>query len=559
MTDKRTHPAPVVVRWVLIAVLLVAIGSTVWIGTRAMAAADHLRSAEGIARELPAAATADAARVPELLTELQQHTAGARASTSDLVWAAGETLPWVGPQLRAVSALAESADTLARGAAPALGSIMGADGITALTPKDGVVPLDAIAEVGRALPPAVAASAEADAALAEVDDNTLLRPVREQFQRARSAIYDVGTTLAALDNATRLLPPMLGADGPRDYLIAFQNNAELRSLGGMPGSYVHLHAEGGRIELRGQYSAGEFRGPVEGVLDADARALYGGAERVISATTSVPDFAVSGELIREYWRATRGAELDGVIAVDPVAISYLLEATGPVALPGGETLDAGNAVPKLLNEVYARFDPVGQNAYFAAATGAVFGALMAGDYAPATLLTALGRAADERRLLIYSAHEPEQEIIGETSLAGALPGPHQIGVFLNDGTGSKMDYFLEADATVAATGARTSTLTVTLRSTAPSDAATLAPSITGAGSFGVPAGTIRTVVYVYLPQGHAMGEVEAGTFSAFTRSGHAGREVLATYVDLAPGESATATIPLSGPATPDVIMTPQAR
>ncbi len=548
-----------IVRWILTAVLLITVASAAWIGVRASAAADHLRSAEDIARQIPETATADPDGLPALLAELRQHAAAARVGTSDPVWAAGEALPWVGPQLSAVSALAKSADRLADGAAGTLGSFLGDDGIMALSPRDGTVPVGAIAELGRAVPPAVAASADANAALADVDQGALLRPVREQFQRARSAIIEVGAVLSALDDATRLLPPMLGAEEPRDYLIAFQNNAELRALGGMPGSFVHVHAEGGRIELRGQYSAGEFTERPESTLAADARALYPGAERVVSATTSVPDFAVAGELIRQFWRAEKGTELDGVIAVDPVAISYLLEATGPVTLPGGEILDASNAVPKLLNEVYARFDPTAQNAYFAAATGAVFGALMGGEYSPASLMTALGRAAEERRLLVYSAHESEQEIIADTSLAGALPGPDQIGVYLNDGTGSKMDYYLEADATVATTGRRTSALTVTLRSTAPADAATLSPSITGGGGYGVPAGTTRTVVYLYIPQGYAAGDAELGGFSVFTRGGHAGREVLATYVDLGPGETASVTIPLSGPSTPSVIMTPRSR
>lgn len=559
MTAQRRYPPPTIVRWVLIAVLLIAVASTAWIGVRGTAAAGQLRQAEDVAREIPTAATADPARVPALLSELQEVAAHARANTSDPVWAAAEALPWVGPQLRAVSALAKSADTLARGAGPTLGSLIGGEGATALAPKDGAVPIDAIAELGRTLRPAVAASDDANAALVKVDQTALLGSIREHFQRGRSALGEVSTALEALENATRLLPPMLGADGPRDYLLAFQNNAELRALGGMPGSFVHVHAEGGRIELRGQYAAGQLPGPVEGVLDDDARALYGGAERVISATTSVPDFAVAGELIRQYWHAAKGTELDGVLAVDPVAISYLLGATGPVTLPGGETLDAGNAVPKLLNEVYTRFDPIGQNAYFGAATGAVFGALMGGDYSPAALMLALGRAGDERRLLIYSDHEDEQQILAETTLTAPLPGPDQVGVFLNDGTGSKMDYYLDADATATATGPRTSELTITLRSTAPSDAATLSPSITGGGGFGVPAGTIRTVVYVYVPEGHAVGAIEPGGFSDVVRSTHAGREVLATYVDLTPGESATTTLSLSGPTVPSVIMTPQAR
>ena len=43
---------------------------------------------------------------------------------------------------------------------------------------------------------------------------------------------------------------MAGADGPRDYLLVFQNNAEIRATGGLPGSWARLHAEDGKLEHR---------------------------------------------------------------------------------------------------------------------------------------------------------------------------------------------------------------------------------------------------------------------------------------------------------------------
>lgn len=40
---------------------------------------------------------------------------------------------------------------------------------------------------------------------------------------------------------------MLGADGPKNYLLLFQNNAEVRSLGGNPASLMLLRVEDGRL------------------------------------------------------------------------------------------------------------------------------------------------------------------------------------------------------------------------------------------------------------------------------------------------------------------------
>ncbi len=50
-------------------------------------------------------------------------------------------------------------------------------------------------------------------------------------------------------SAARLLPPMLGADGPRDYLVVFQNLAEPRATGGMFGSFAVVHTDQGKVTV----------------------------------------------------------------------------------------------------------------------------------------------------------------------------------------------------------------------------------------------------------------------------------------------------------------------
>jgi len=49
--------------------------------------------------------------------------------------------------------------------------------------------------------------------------------------------------------AARLLSPMLGADGPRHYLVAFQNLAEPRATGGILGSYAPIRTDSGKISI----------------------------------------------------------------------------------------------------------------------------------------------------------------------------------------------------------------------------------------------------------------------------------------------------------------------
>ncbi|MDV3208776.1 MAG: aconitate hydratase AcnA, partial [Rhodococcus ruber] len=55
-------------------------------------------------------------------------------------------------------------------------------------------------------------------------------------------------------------------------------------------------------------------------------------------------------------------------ASDPVALSYLLRGTGPVALPDGTVLTARNAVPLLLNDIYGRLPDTTQQDAFSGIT-----------------------------------------------------------------------------------------------------------------------------------------------------------------------------------------------
>ena len=58
----------------------------------------------------------------------------------------------------------------------------------------------------------------------------------------------VAGALDAGAQVATLLPPMLGADGPRTYLLVSLNSAELRSAGGIVGAFAVLHAEDGAVD-----------------------------------------------------------------------------------------------------------------------------------------------------------------------------------------------------------------------------------------------------------------------------------------------------------------------
>ena len=477
------------------------------------------------------------------------------------MWRAAETLPWLGPQLVAVSTVAAAIDDVAGTALEPLADVAGSFSVDALRPQDGRIDLSSFLSIQDAATTGARGIEEAAAAVDGIDRHCSRPRLRDVVDEVGDLLHETRDGTGALARASVLLPAMLGADGPRDYLVLFQNNAEWRSLGGIAARDVAAAHRRRRDEPRRAGVALDYRKYDESVLPLgdEIEAIYGERPgKWIQNVTQVPDFAVSGPLAREMWaREHGGQQVDGVIALDPVALSYLLQATGPVTLPSGDVLTSENAVPLLLNEVYQRFErPADQDAFFAAAAAAVFDALTRGDVDPAALVAALARAGDERRLLLWSAHEDDQALLADTTLAGGLPVTDsddiaRFGVYLNDGTGSKMDYYATADTTVAwdsctldASGAAsgTATLTVTVTNNAPADAASLPTYITGDGDYGVPPGTTRTVGYIYLPEGFELTDSSLTGDLGFGGGVHDGRRVLSFTVDLAPGESATATV-----------------
>jgi hypothetical protein len=189
------------------------------------------------------------------------------------------------------------------------------------------------------------------------------------------------------------------------------------------------------------------------------------------------------------------------------------------------------------------------------AAAAVFERLSSGDVDPAALVAALTRAGDEDRLLLWSTHENEQTLLADTTLGGGLPvsddEASRFGVYVNDGTGSKMDFYQNAttalewsSCTLDAAGTATgdAVLTVTVGNTAPADAASLPAYITGDSAFGVPAGITRTIGYLYLPEGFELVDATMSDGTGFGGGTHDGRRVVSFAIDLAPGGSATATV-----------------
>jgi hypothetical protein len=360
-----------------------------------------------------------------------------------------------------------------------------------------------------------------------------------------------------------LLSPMLGGEGARNYIILFQNNAESTSLGGAASAWVVLHVDDGAISITAQPSTGDFprSPPVTPIpLDPTARALFGLPDLGYSNNATVrPDFPTAGKLAQAWWLNKSGQKVDGVTAFDPIALGYLLNATGPLTLKTGEVLTPQNAVPLLLSEVYSKYPkPAQQDAFFASAASSVFSSLTSATPDINKLIAALTRGVNENRLMVWSDHSVEEAQIAEMPFSGILPTKNdvstEVGVFFNEHSASKMSYYLKTAVTLSSTQCRAPskpvfTAAVTLHSDITPAAEKLLPAYVRSQFYKKPVKT-ETLIYVYGPPGSTYTDfIYAGGGLAgklVMASTDLGRPVALVSIDLTAGQVSSFTVRFTG-------------
>ena len=452
-------------------------------------------------------------QVDENLDAAAHSAAKARANTRGPVWFVASRLPWVGDDVTAVRTVADVARDLTDETLPDLVDAGNRFGPAVLKPRGGRIAIDKIPAVQPDLDRGAAGLADASDRVDVLDTSGLVTEVRGPVVELQDKLGTASNVAKQAATAARLLPPMLGADGARNYLLLFQNNAEARAQGGLPGAIAVLTARDGFLQMNRQTRPGEIGTFPDGIvrLTADERELF--TERLgiyPQDATFVPDFARSSAILRQMYQARLPERIDGVISVDPVALSYMLRGTGPLKLSSGTTLTADNAASYLMNQVYKDVpDPVQQDALFADAARRSFQALITQVRDPKALLAGLSQAATERRLMLWSSRPDEEKEIVGTSIAGLLPTREanrpEVGVYVNDSSADKLSYYLDWKADVTASscdreGRQRLAVRLTARSTVPKGA-TLPAAIVGPSRNPVPPGVLLHSFYVYAPVG----------------------------------------------------------
>lgn len=288
-----------------------------------------------------------------------------------------------------------------------------------------------------------------EATLAGIDlghPTGLVPPLREAHRDLVEAISDAR---GKLDDGRELIEPVRQMlVGPTTFLLLAANNAEMAGGGGLTLSAGGLTIEGGEIELGEVIRAGDLRLPASVGVPDELRTIYRpvGLGIDMRSTTRSPDLTATGPVAQEIM-AAHGADIDGVIVVDAIALRDLMSVTGPVEVEGTE-ITVDNVLAEVLHENYKDFE--GQDRYERVAyqgdiAKAVFDAVTTREVAAIDLASALLQASEGRHLLLWSDDPAQQEVWEELGVAGSLHPQGLMVSFQNYGA-NKVDWYLRPES-----------------------------------------------------------------------------------------------------------------
>jgi hypothetical protein len=158
--------------------------------------------------------------------------------------------------------------------------------------------------------------------------------------------------------AAAVAPQLLGADGPRTYLILALNEDELRPAGGFITAIGQVRLSAGRVismTFSDSYAVDDFSQPYPDP-PAPLRTFMGIDLWVFRDSNWSPDFPTSARQALALYRPKEPAKVDGVIALDQAAVQRLVGALGPLAVPGAGQPITGDNLIAYMRQAWAPTD-----------------------------------------------------------------------------------------------------------------------------------------------------------------------------------------------------------
>jgi hypothetical protein len=320
------------------------------------------------------------------------------------------------------------------------------DGLASLGPRNGRIPIESYQALAPSLAEATRHLETAEAAVSRLPRAWLLGPVAEARSRLDAELTPLRRGLQAATLIVERFPAFLGADGPRRYLFAAENPAELRGTGGLIASLAVMTATDGRLRFS-SFEANEHFPALPSIEppNTDYARRYPGSAGYVLVANLTPDFPSAAIALQRMYEASRDVRLDGTIAADPHALEAMLRASGSVRVPLLGEVTSENVVALVANQAYVLVPETEQRS---AALGLVAQAVLAQfleDADPGAAATALAEAGGAGHITIHTDDEVLQEGLAMVGADGALPARSGdlLAPIVNNAGANKVDFFAE--------------------------------------------------------------------------------------------------------------------
>ncbi len=442
-SKSRPAPSPYgrYARWVILAGLAIL---ALWLVLKVVRVASATRSLLNTQSEAAALLEGGLSALdPGGVTDL---TYQVRADARTLAQELGPLAPlassfgWVpryGPLLAAAPSLLAMVDSGTRAAAFA---------VTALEPGLAIVAENGLglSSIGALLPIIEESEAELVAASIALDQYVAAReelaasvPLEALPWRAQQLLAQVDAVTPLVQGGLALMPSLpviLGADGPRHYLIMAQNEDELRPTGGFLTGAGLLTIENGQIINLAFQDANQVDNWAEKPYAAPPEPLetFMLSELFLFRDANYwADFPTSAQVAMDLYAYGQDVPaLDGAIAIDQEFLRLLVGATGPIPVPNSEaTINQDNLIQTLRQ---ARDIQEGQEvrdwvnnrkAFLAGFAEAILGKLEGGigDIDLVLLAQAMNSALESGHLQMYIPDEGAAAQLARAGWDGRLP------------------------------------------------------------------------------------------------------------------------------------------
>lgn len=233
--------------------------------------------------------------------------------------------------------------------------------------------------------------------------------------------------------------------------MAILSPNEARGTGGFLGNYAIITSQDGKVSIDTVGSNTDLpdlkRLPAS--LDRQFRDHYGDAPLQRGTMNLSPHLPDTAAIWLKSWRQRTGQRLDGVIAVDVIALSRMVGASGqPIPLPEGGSIGGADLARFATQGIYEKFPRADQdtqrNAYQVAILTSALESIVRPPR-PEAMAKAIGEALSTHRMVVWSGDPDVERRLLAAEVGGSLrvPDGHQVEAIVLSTSNSKLDAYLD--------------------------------------------------------------------------------------------------------------------